>query len=444
MTNNIVDNSYAPKLITIVDDQSPEDSAMLQALYSRSSASVKEHLDKIKKSGSGKFMDQFYVGYGHKSIGDCGSTTIFIEGVSLLAAKAIQDWPLYSGQETSTRYIDMSAQPIIDPVNTKESKLILNTWMDFYIKNQSKVADIVKTKYPIKPEEGLIVYERAVKARVFDIMRGFLPAGITTQLSWHTNLRQARDHLSWLSVHPLKEISTIANYIRIALDEKYPHSGFSRLENNEWITTTADQFTYSDKCFIASILEVTRSEWGDQFMDRLTPRIKKMLATRPKGSVLPHFLSEFGQITFRSMLDFGSFRDLQRHRNGVCIMPLLCTDHGFEPWYISELGELQAQAKDLLRSQEIYIRHLDTDKETAQYYAALGYMVPIEVIYGLPAAVYVMELRSGKTVHPTLRKKIHEMILLFKEKFPNIALHVNMDPDDWDIRRGTQTITEKQ
>lgn len=442
MSNNIVDNNYSPKAIIIVDNESPEDTAMLQALYSRSSASVREHLYKIKKTGSGKFMDQFYVGYGHRSIGDCGSTTIFIEGVSLLAAKAIQDWPLYSGQETSTRYIDMSAQSIIDPINTKESNLILSEWMDFYIKHQLQVADIVKNTYPQKPDEGLVIYNRAVKARVFDIMRGFLPAGITTQLAWHTNLRQARDHLSWLSVHPLKEVTTIANYIRIALDEKYPHSGFSRLENNEWITTVADKFTYFER-------ETSSSDYTNLFIngfdefDGTDYSIVEIINKRPKGSTLPHFVSDLGQITFCSLLDFGSFRDLQRHRNGVCRMPLLTTNAGFEPWYIGQLDWLNSEAYSLVEQQTERIDVLDADKETKQYYTALGYQVPIKVTYGLPTTVYMMELRSGKTSHPTLRRKIHEMIKLFKGLFPDVALHADMDLDDWDIRRGTQTITEK-
>ncbi len=119
--------------IFIFDEFNPEDNAMLQALYSRSASSVVEHVEKVKKCGSGKFMETFYLGYGHSSIADCGSTTIFIEKLSILADKAIQDWPLYSGQETSTRYIDMSRQEIIDPVDTEESKAILDNWMNFYI-----------------------------------------------------------------------------------------------------------------------------------------------------------------------------------------------------------------------------------------------------------------------------------------------------------------------
>ena len=89
--------------IFIYDEFNPEDTAMMQALYSRSAESVTEHVAKVRQSGTGKFMEKYYVGYGHASIADCGSTTIFIEGVSMLVAKAVQDWPLYSGQETSSR-----------------------------------------------------------------------------------------------------------------------------------------------------------------------------------------------------------------------------------------------------------------------------------------------------------------------------------------------------
>jgi hypothetical protein len=67
-------------------------------------------------------------------------------------------------------------------------------------------------------------------------------------------------------------------------------------------------------------------------------------------------------------------------------------------------------------------------------------------MFGMPALLYFLELRSGKTVHPTLRKQVHAMIKVFQQNHPHdqIALHVDTDPDDWDVRRGAQTITEKK
>ena len=81
----------------------PEATAMLGALYSRSPDSVWNHLRLIAEKGPDRFMSTYYVNYGHKSIGDMGTACVFFEGVSMLAAKAIQDFPLYNGQGVTTR-----------------------------------------------------------------------------------------------------------------------------------------------------------------------------------------------------------------------------------------------------------------------------------------------------------------------------------------------------
>lgn len=36
-----------------------------------------------------------------------------------------------------------------------------------------------------------------------------------------------------------------------------------------------------------------------------------------------------------------------------------------------------------------------------------------------------------------------EEIRQFRKHFPDIALHVDEDPDHWTVRRGKQTITER-
>lgn len=448
--------------LMVIDDLSPEDEAMLQALYSRSAESAEVHLEKVRKADSGNFMSQYYVGYGHKSIADCGTTTMFIENVSLLAAKAFQDWPLYSGQETSTRYVDMTKQHIVDPVNTAESGIILDDWMAFYKKNHERVGETVAKNHPPKEGDTNSTYSKAVKARVFDVLRGFLPAGITTQLSWHSNLRQAGDHLSWLAHHPAKEINSAARELRRLLGEMYPSSGLglslplvsgvdgrSQKEQDDrqvWESVVATRYTYQ---LPRQMFELPTESSGDmsmvvsEQMSEFLEDYKVPLKTRPRGCVLPPFMADFGQIHFQFLLDFGSFRDIQRHRNGVCRMPLLETKYGFETWYLDQLDpELRKEAEDLIFKQVERIVAID-DPIVRQYYTALGFRVPTSVSYGLPATIYVLELRSGKTIHPTLRRRIHGMVNLFQKKFPDITLHVDMDPDDWTVRRGTQTITER-
>jgi thymidylate synthase ThyX len=452
------------KVIDGRDVANPEDVAMLQALYSRSALSVDDQLAKVDKTGSARFMDNYVVGYGHKSIADCGTTTVFIEGVSTLAAKAIQDWPLYSGQETSTRYIDMSRQPIVDPAGSAASVAILNRWMEFYVGAQGKVTSAIRERHPRLEGQEENVYERAVKARTFDILRAFLPAGITTQLSWHTNLRQASDHLVLLMDHPSMEVRQVADWVRRALEVKYPASGFGESQasvagigkdssgqdaRRAWEKMVAEHATYP-AAFDEVYKEVVSGRPVFQYVynrDRARP-FEEVMKSRPRGAILPHFMSNFCYVSYNFLLDFGSFRDIQRHRNGVCRMPMLTSSHGFEPWYLEELGRLDesllGRAKALIAEQKLATEALHIDYVSEQYYVPLGARVPVRVTYGLPAAVYVMELRSGKMVHPTLRRAMHKMAKEFQVALGDkVALHVDLDSSDWDVRRGTQTITVK-
>jgi deoxycytidylate deaminase/thymidylate synthase ThyX len=427
--------------VFLYDEFSPEDTAMMQALYSRSPLSVAEHVDKVRQSGSGKFMEKFYVGYGHASIADCGSTTLFIEGLSILADKAIQDWPLYSGQETSTRYVDMSKQAIIDPIKTPESKIILDTWMKFYVDNQERIQEHLKQKYPIKPGEKEIVYNKAIAARGYDIMRGFLPAGITTQLSWHTNLRQAWDKLALLRHNPLPEVKQIANEMLSQLKEKYSHSFSHELDHNQEQYRKVSNEEYS---FYDPISHNTEFQFNTDIKVSELNQYTDILARPPKTG-LPHFLTELGLNRFEFLLDYGSFRDLQRHRNGVCRMPLLTTKYGFHNWYLEQLpDDLRFVAENIIKDQTERITQLSTSPEIKQYYISLGFNMPCRVTYGLPATVYVIELRSGKPVHPTLRKIAHQMHHAVSEAFPNLKLNSDLGKDDWDVRRGLQDITKKE
>lgn len=427
--------------IYVIDDLHPEDNAMLQALYSRSPKGVQEHVEKVRNADSGHFMEKFYVGYGHMSIADCGSTTIFVEHVSMFVAKAIQDWPLYSGQEASTRYLDFSKQPIVNPAGTEEAAKIQKRWIEFYEKSLPSVQAHLKIKYPIKSDEKESVYEKAIAARSFDIMRGFLPAGSTTFLSWHTNLRQAHEKLALLEHHPLQEVREVAANIREALNEKYKnsfaHPKFPK-QQEYWKKYVGEETYFCPDDFpdfeYSNTLE----------LDKLKEH-EELMAIRPEKTNLPHFLSMYGQCTFKFKLDFGSFRDLQRHRNGVCRMPLLSTKYGFYPWYLNELPEdVRKESEQLIGEQEKAVMALPVDDTVRQYYLPMGYTITASVTYALPASVYVAELRSNKTVHPTLRLRAQQMGRALRESVPGLTMYIDENPDDWDIRRGTQDIINKE
>jgi thymidylate synthase ThyX len=426
--------------IIIVDDVSPEPNAMLQALYSRSPKSVREHLEQVKKIGADKFMASYYVGYGHKSIGDCGTTSIFVENVSMLVAKAVQDWALYNGQEASTRYLDMSKQEVLNPLNSKEGKAIQDEWMRFYVHALEALQPFLKTRFPIKEGEKEVLYDKAIKARAFDIARGFLPAGATTYASWHTNLRQAHDHLKEMRHHPLTEVREVAADIVKSLQAKYS-SSFLHKEypvEEAYVEKSMAQFAYFDEKSIKKFSYEVRLD-----MKGLKP-LKKLLSDRPPKAELHQRFRRFGDIVFSFPLDFGSYRDLQRQRSAVQEMPLLSTKHGFYPWYLEQLPkDLKKEAEKVLKEQERRIAKLKASDAVKQYYTAMGYTVAVKMSCSLPSAVYIAELRSSDTVHPTLRVQAQRMGDAIKAAVPGIAMHHDTSPGTWNIKRGAQDIVRK-
>lgn len=417
----------------------PESEAMLQALHSRSVGGIHEHLKVLKERGSKNFMSTFYVGYGHKSIGDCGSATIFIEGVSMLAAKAIQDWRLYSGQEASTRYIDFAKQKFINPVKKKSTNDILENWRSFYLKGIKEMIPALKERYPIKKDEKENLYEKAIQARAFDIMRGFLPSATSTNLAWHSNLRQIADKLTELRHHPLKEVRDIALAIEKAVISAFPNSfSLERFPKTEkYVKEYMKSYYFKDR----NSPEFLLSE--DSIKTDLLKEYRNIVKNRPPKTELPRQIAECGTVEFKFLLDFGSFRDIQRQRAVVQRMPLVTDYYGFNSWYLEELTpSLREEAKKLITKQKKDLMKVRLTPEIKQYYLPMGFNIPNRVTGDLHALVYLIELRSTRFVHPTLRKIAVKMAEELKKRH-QIKIHLDRDSNRFDVKRGEQDIVIK-
>lgn len=427
----------------------PEDVAMLQALYSRDPGSIFKHLETLDKVGSGKFMDSYYIGYGHKSIGDCGTITLFIEGVSMLVAKAIQDSMLYSGQECSTRFLDFSKQSFIDPLGIQDSFMILNKWRALYLKSLDPIREHLKKQFPMQEGEKESDYQKAIKARSFDIARSLLPAGAATNLSWHGNLRQIRDRLCYLRNHPLQEVRKVAEAMEKLLIRIYPNSF-----NNKRYPASEE---YNKQWMEHGYYVRETRNWTREFklayvgLDfSLLGSFLPQLRDRPEKTELPKQIAECGTLRFEFPLDFGSFRDIQRHRGVVERMPLLTTELGFEPWYLEAMPEeVRIEVKKALNSFEYqyqYDLRAKFSQDNLQYLIPMGYQVPISVTGDIPALVYLIELRATPFVHPTLQRRALQMGQTLKHLLCDFGFKLFVDEDSFgrfDVRRGKQDIVEK-
>jgi len=359
------------KVVVGYDSTSSEKWAMLAAMFSRSSAGVEELAERIKNSDGDEFMSKFYVGYGHASIGELCDVRLFIEGVPFYVACQLEQFSRFRGQESSTRYIDFSKQaasPTADLDLYKEQ--VYN-----YTESFSIVATNLKGGRSVGPAE-----QRAINARAFDICRSLLPAGATTNVAWYGDIRTIEQHLAWLVSHKNRnaEITGIRGYVQDifdALREVYPSSLHSDLSSMR----TRNNYPSNNSCIC--------------------------------------------EISAHAELDFGSWRDLNRHRLGVSYVNLDPSAFGpLHPWYEEMLQahgvnmpKLHNKLDHILLGQLIDFRYSVMTEEHLEYMA---------------------RLRTQLSVHPTLRMAFH--------KIPMNPGYMDMTPDPgpiaYFISRGNDTI----
>jgi thymidylate synthase ThyX len=448
-------------LVGVTDHYNPIVQAMMLAMYSRNYGPIMSRLPKTPEEEATleKRLEQYYVGYGHKSVGQLGATTVFFEGVSQLAAKAIEDDPLFDGQESSTRYMDFSEQPMVN-FGVEEIAQWQEKWRALYLAAIPATIEKLKAEFPFqlaanKPatigeqspeklaervEKDKVVWERTIKARAFDICRGLLPAGVTTNVGFFGTFDVLNDHFGEMLFHPSIEMRNIARDTIYGLRKKYPHStpGLEKLlERNAHVTA---EYFYTDNNYdfadppILSQSSVMSNGAGDLFLNRtIHQRLMRSVASAYRYKM-------------RGLIDFGSFRDLHRHRNGTILMPMLTAKYGIHDWYLSELppsiaGAAVAYLDEQSKSKALF----DIDPMLVQYAIPMGAQVEVSYSCDLNQLIYILERRSYKDVHQTLRHYVQEQYLALLKLNPNQAhklqkgLHVDMDLDNFTLKRGTQT-----
>lgn len=434
----------------------PEGMAVLQALYSRSTKSVMDQLPTVTQDRTETFISKHVIGYNHDSVLDAANVAIFVEGVSMFVAKALQDNQLYVGTECSTRYIDFVKQPFINPCRytVSGSDKCLEDQRHFYRVNTPKVLEYNRTRFPRLDAQSEVVYENALKAKTFDIMRGFLPTGATTNLCWIGRLSDINSKLQELRFHPLEEVRQLVFSLITKLNAKYPASCKIERMSDEvkaFIEKNSEQYFYLMEHSVISDSSFKNAWFGADIdigynrSDTLySERNYKWLRDRPRKAPMPKMPGHPG-IEIKHTIDFGSFRDIQRHRNCVQKIPVLSTELGFESWYLNQLPvDVREEALEHLIEVEKFVEKIE-NKFEAQYFIPMGYSVENVINCTIPQAVYMAELRSSALVHPTARKVGTGIANFLEEVYPFIKIYPDRNESDWDntLKRGTQTITLK-
>lgn len=402
-------------LVGVTDHLDPELQAMLLAKYSRSYGSILGKIpESLEDAANVKIrLKETYVNYGHRSVGQLGHTTIFFEGISMLAALAIEVTELFNGQESSTRFIPYGEQPAIsfgDPLLIKWQE----TWRAFYKDALEETVPELMKRYPREnyPEASEGTYKRTINARAFDICGGILPAGFTTCVGFTGSFDVLNEHLIWMMAHPLGEVRSLAVMAAEKLNEKYPNAGYSVEKMQERAQhllydglhseSHIDSYYYREGSFEYKNMQLHsnrerllmlesihgRNIFGQahysiradmshfEHRSHLTVQpmhsderssfenvnvhqyFEKRLmkfngATRSIYQNFPRFTSNLLRFRVTSQMDLRSYRDIHRHRNGARPLPMLTMDRGLHCYYVDNLNSFLAKIfMDLFEQQK--------------------------------------------------------------------------------------------
>ena len=432
----------------VLDHLEPDVAAMVMAKYSRDLGFIADRIPDSEESAEQHraALRKFYISYNHASIGNLATSSVFTEQVSMLAAEAIVNHPLYAGQWSSSRYLDFTTQPMVS------SHLDITVWQEkwraFYLKAIPLTQEMIKEQFPFKENEGVyhhkedssvqeerkkVIWENTIKARAFDICRGLLPAGVTTKGATYGAATLFNPHFGQLLHHPLQEVKEIAKEVLTQFGAKYPDAANSvekQFERYKYMSDTNEYF-YSDEVGAKGLVDMSTMSAKDK------ERIGK---SREKFEEIPKYINDKTRFVYSDYIDFGSYRDLHRHRKGAITMPILGIEYGFHSYYLDNLPkELQGELGTLLSDYEAWYRTSPLSVLEKQYSTVMGMVVPFSYTCDLNQVLYINELRSSKTVHQTLRNVCHRWSQQLWTIYPQLQLHIDWDVENFSLRRGQQT-----
>ncbi|MDD5178295.1 MAG: FAD-dependent thymidylate synthase [Candidatus Nanoarchaeia archaeon] len=464
----------------------PEVWALMQARYSRSKEGLRESFlkllkedpenfeklkNEIEKTKGGietknatekaiQFMERWVLGYGHSSVAEGAVIGLGLEGVSILATKVIEDNRLCSFIEKSTRYVsfDTSSFYIDEDLKNSEFYKEIEQYLTFlfqvYLEMHEPVLDYIKSVAPFIPDMNKAAWERACAARRFDAIRYVLPACTKTSLGWTVNARQLAHAISKLKSHPLKEMQTIGDKLKeeatnvlpslLRYADKKDYFIKTRKEMN-WLADTlniSDQnnepvkLVYgsnnADDLIICSILYRYKKEPFENIMNKV-----RIMSYEEKEKIFDTYLknmSEFdypmrelehAQFTFDIIIDYGAFRDLQRHRICTQTSQLLTTNLGYDiPKDIINAGAGEKYKYVMEAAKEIYEKVSKKYPLQAQYLLPLGFKKRYIVTMNLREIYHFVKLRTIPLAHESYRKIAYKIYEIMKERHPLLSKYL--------------------
>lgn len=446
--------------------------------------------DAVKKAQD--FYDRILDGYGDDSIGELGGAHLAIENISMLAAKVIEDCRIGgSPLEKSTRYIYFDQKRNGEFLFYREPVLMTSAFRDEYVNACNhlfevygalipELTEIMEQKFPRESDVSKFAYIAAIRAKVLDCLRGLLPASALTNMGFFGNGRFCEGLLQKLQSEQLQELQEIGKRATTELMKVIPsfvRRGDVNHRHFQMMQHFKDKMALSLKRIAKNYTSLTSETRGVELIEydpdsiykvaaallfphtkSSLPELERQLALLPKSEVekileaaasarenrrhkSPRAL-EKASFTFEITADFGSYRDLQRHRILTQDRQLLNCDLGY---YIPDdligtsMEKKYRDAMDLAKA--VYIKIAREFPEEAQYVVPMAYNIRWYFHMNLRALQWVTELRSTPQGHPSYRRVAQAMAHQVFEVMPEYKRFFKfVDFEGYDLGRLGQEI----
>lgn len=456
---------------------SPEAKAVCFAKCSRSPEPFDQIAKELTEEKSTEFHEKWVVGYGHSSVAEHAVLSVAVENISILATKVLEDNRLASYTEKSTRYqiFDKNRYYKPDCILNSDLREVYERAGDYlfqvYEELAEPMAQFVKEKYPKteKMSEGL--YKSISKARACDNIRYLLPAATQTNLGLTMNARALEWAISKLMSHPLLEMQEIGAEIkRVAQtitptlikyanpNEYLQKTDKEMLKLNKWMfgselasnnlpVKLVDYDKDAETKLVASLIYRNSTLPYSQIksnVEKMPYSIKQAVVDEALRQRTPYDrpLREFEHIyyTFDLLMDYGAFRDVQRHRMATQTNQKVTIEHGYSmPEEIIEAGLEQKFSIAMRSAEEAYEKIYARFPDEAQYIVPLAYRKRTLITWNLRELFHFIPLRSSKKGHISYRRIAQDCWKELERVHPLLAKYIKVD-----MTGGTDSTIGKQ
>lgn len=466
----------------------PEVVAVLFAYVSRSPASFRDNLLRLMEEGdvslgagpadgfrsekASAFHEKWVLGYGHASVAEHAELRLALEDVSILAAKAVEDARLASFTEKSSRYQVFDSGRFHYPAELLghpregEARALVDDLFAAYGEWYDPLKQELERGHRRPEGLGERAWESTLHAAVCDTIRYLLPAGTLTSLGLSINARSAAHLIRKLRAHPLLEMRELGDAIEregrevvpvllkhaqpgdwqkawpARVDEVLARTGVDLPEDAEENPPVlrlldhdadaeericADWIFASGACSLPEARRRARTLGDRGRRDLLAAALAGMQA----HDWPPRALEQAG-LGVEFCVDYGAFRDLQRHRIATPTVPPLGCRWGWErPEDLQRLPGAAARFDALMeRARELWRRLSADEPHAAACFVPMAYRVRFALRMNLRECEHLVRLRSSKAGHLSYRRAAWALHDEIARVWPSLAPWLRVDRDE--------------